>query len=230
MENSSLKQREDELFQRWPRTGSGFVTDGATDANSYESAECKVAFILKEPNGENGSWDMRSFAADGARAHTWNNIVRWSRVLKNLATDISWSGLEAVSKTDRMRELRSIVMMNLKKEPGGAVTDRVLLHSAASVDKLLLREQYELYEPNFTIFGGSGWLAKAALFDGEMKWHMGRRGIPFALTSTGDVIIDFWHPNARYPAYLLAYALVDVAREAIAERQHLQSCSATSNT
>jgi hypothetical protein len=210
-----VRKAEQRLFTRWQANGRPFVGDGVVDEVAYLASRPRLLFVLKEVNSpDNSDWDLRTFIADGARSQTWNNVTRWVRGIRALPEELSWEDLALVTQDQRREVLRSIVAVNLKKEPGGHTTKNETLSEAVHRDAPLIREQLELYQPDLTIACGS---ITASLLGEVMSlphpWATTKRGIPFARSDALGTVISYSHPGARVNDALLHYGLVDAIRE-----------------
>jgi hypothetical protein len=93
--------------------------DGAVDAEAFASAKVRVVFVLKEVNeaDPNGELDLRGFLRSGGRGQTWNNVARWTQTILR---GVAWPECRVIDGQIRRETLRSIAVVNLNKEGGGA--------------------------------------------------------------------------------------------------------------
>lgn len=215
---SRLGEREDALFDRW-RGGLGrdsgrFVPDGAVCAETFESTDTRIVFLLKEVNDpDGGNWDLREFLRDGGRGATWNNVTRWTKGLLALPQLLPWGDLEHIDKEARIGTLRNIAAVNLKKVPGGGGADVDVLRDFARRNREYLRRQLELYRPSLIV--GCGGDVTSVLFGEilpEPDWRRSVRGVRYARIE-GATYLDYYHPNARISGNLLNYGLIDSVQE-----------------
>lgn len=239
-----LTDRENDLFEDWSQElGSElFVRDGAVDPEAHESCCVKLLFVLKEVNDPGGGgWDLRCFLKGGGHASTWNNVARWvegiETVVKRRRTHgdladevIPWETLvgrgRELKEERRKKWLRQIVVVNLKKTPGGGSTDYDELEKAVNRDRSRIEQQLSLYAPDYVIMCGSrisdllvGAESKSkGIYQHDDKaWRRTARGIWYREIGTTP-FIAYWHPQARLPAPLLHYGLIDAVRE-LADRR-----------
>lgn len=213
----TIKEQERKFFEVWSKNRSGFVADGIVDEKSYLSSYPKLMFILKEVNDPGGgNWDLRDFLREGARTQTWNNIARWIKGIRNLSQDIEWRIAKEMSEQDRREILKSICAINLKKSPGGYITDNDSLSKVAIEDKDYLNQQFSLYDPDLVICCGSvvsHLFDSLILFPNKPEWKSTRRGIWFHKYEEKKYVIAYSHPEARVADCLLFYGIVDAVRE-----------------
>ncbi len=211
-----IKDMENSLFEEWAKNRSGFVKDGVVDEDAYLKSSPKLVFILKEVNDpDGGGWDLRKYIRNGARPQTWNNITRWTYGIQNIKKDISWSELQQITEEQRKSTLKSICVINLKKSPGGSTTDNDILAKEAREDKIFLKRQFSLYNPDLVICCGKGvseiFCELMDLPPGE--WKMTKRGIRYYEYTKKKYVVEFFHPQARVASHLLYYSLIDAIRE-----------------
>lgn len=209
-----IKEQEDAWFAELRKEHPSAVADGVVDEKEYLQTTPKIVFILKEVNGGAG-WDLREFLQGGGRAQTWNNITRWTKGLIEPETANDWNEYRYISPEQREQYLRKIVTVNLKKIPGGSVSDgrEIYKHGSANLD--FIEKQLRLYEPDLAICCGTG----GALYemwhgddDAEWEstsndiWYFRHDCVPF---------ISYKHPAARMKADRLFYELMSAVKECI---------------
>lgn len=217
--NMRIKEREDELFDRWAKRRPGFVRDGVVDEPSYLKSGIKLLLVLKEVNSPNeGGWDLRQHLREGQPGKTWTAVAQWVHGVRHLERDISWDELGEIGlprkELQRRELLRSVCVMNLKKSPGGSVSDPERLEKIAQEDRAFLNEQFRLYSPDLVICGGTSHIFQREIDLGQpLKWRATRRGIRFHEFLPHRYVIAFWHPHARVGPPLLYYGLIDAIKE-----------------
>ena len=182
MEAARIRDAEDEIFRRLhAAVGENLVRDGVVDADQYVESDLRTLLILKEVNDPGGGgWDLRHFLSKGGRSQSWNNVARWVRAIQCLPDDLDWSVLEPVGADDRKDLLSKIAVMNLKKIPGGAVSNGGQIYSAASKIRQLLQDQFNIYAPDLVICCGTAGIAEALVFEGQsLHWQKTGRGVSY---------------------------------------------------
>ncbi len=210
----SIRESEEELFQRWGSGVKWFVKDGVIDEEAYQNSEKKILLILKEVNDQNGGgWDLRSYVKNGGRSQTWDTVTRWLMHIREIDTDIPWSTLEKISNDQRIEQLKSIAVMNLKKSPGTHTAIHKDVSKVAHEDRDYLNEQFKLYKPDLVICCGTSWIFHEVIkFVNEVKWSSTTRGVRYH-TMDGTTIIDYAHPEVRCSKDMRHYPLIDALRE-----------------
>jgi hypothetical protein len=219
---TTIKQNEIELFHRHEKEHGKLVRDGVVDEVRYRDSRPKLLFLLKEVNHPNApeDWDLRDYVEDDPRSYTWDNVARWVLGLRNLDEDICWIRVQERMKNERIDLLRSIVVMNVKKEPGGAAAHKGELVRWANSHRELLQEQFLFYKPDLVICCGYD-VSDAAKAAGIIKPGSGtqtKRGVWYTKIMENTSWITFYHPQARYPHHLMYYGLIDAAREVLLQK------------
>ena len=210
----NISDLEEQLFSQWQGSREGFVRDGVVSEKDYLESNPKVAFILKEVNDpDGGGWDLREFIAEGGRSQTWDNITRWVHGIRNRKSIPNWDFYSEITNEFRMEILRSICAINLKKSPGTHTTDNVSLNAVANEDKPYIQRQFEIYDPDMTICGGTGDLFKCVVDHDSKDWKTTSRGILWYERDANKYVISFSHPEARVHDPLLVYGLLDAVNE-----------------
>ena len=208
-----IREREDALFERWQSHRPLLVRDGLVDEEAFLASSPRTVLVLKDVNGpDGGGWDLRNVLREETRWQTWGTVARWMRGLRELERDLTWAEIEAKPPPDeRLDAVRSLCVVNLKKEPGAASSNRSDVERYAREDAAYLREQFALYDPDLVICGGVG-ITYASVV-GADHWQRTTRGVRYYETGDGCHVIDYYHPQVRYPLDMLYYTLLDAVRE-----------------
>ncbi|WP_069648988.1 hypothetical protein [Caloranaerobacter ferrireducens] len=208
-----ITNNENKLFKLWSQNRPGFVSDGVVCEDSYISAKIKIVYILKEVNDiDGGNWDLREFVRNGARANTWNNITRWTLGIINIDKELCWDEIENITIEQRKKYLKSICVINLKKTPGNYVCNEDELCRIAKEDKLYLKKQISLYDPDLIICCGTSDIYHS-IFNEPVEWKRTNRGIWYYEYKKDKYLISYLHPEARVRDNLLFYGLIDAIKE-----------------
>lgn len=149
-----IKEKEQQLFQRWREKYDYFITDGLLDEDEWNKQRYKILFVLKEANWENANGDLCEFLLSESSASywkTWNNVARWTKALLE-----GGDYPRSVSKADKTDWLRKVAIMNLKKVGGNSAAKNNMVYAYAKSDRAYLKKQIALYEPDIIICCGRG--------------------------------------------------------------------------
>lgn len=205
--------REKACFVEWRKKHCRIVPDGAVHPATYEASDLKLLFVLKEVNNiDDPEWDLRTYLCKyGGRGQTWNNVARWVAALTPGGAASPWDQICSIDDNVRRHRLRGVATMNVKKTSGMGSSNWNMLEQFAREDTCLLKEQFEIYEPDFAVFCGVplDWIPQFI----DVTPRRTQRGIEFREYKEQKYGIAFWHPQARYPAQFLYYSLADAATE-----------------
>jgi len=214
-----MDKEEFELFEEWKKLRENFCPDGVVDYQAYLSSKPRIMVVLKEANST-VSIDLREFVRNGGRNQTWSNIARWVYGLQRLDEELCWQELEQLNNNDKRVEiLKSLIVFNLKKAPGGHTTEFKEFQKVANEDNRLINKQFSIYfrkehRPDIIIACGTD---TSDLFNGIVElpgqWKQTTRGINYFEFSAGKFFIKYVHPEARVPDCLLTFPLIDAVKE-----------------
>lgn len=204
----TIKEKEQSLFAEWRKVQkySCFISDGVFDEEEWNKQSCKILFVLKEANWENGNEDLcRYLLSEKSSTYwkTWNNVARWTKAILE-----GGEYPPNVSKADKTYWLRKVAAMNLKKVGGDAVAENDTIYSFAQRDKVYLKRQIEIYEPDIIICCGRGEGKNADILHDVVfaeeevsEWKEPILQYNYFLAKIHDKInipvVSFYHPQMR---------------------------------
>ena len=139
-------------------------------------------------------------------------MARWVHGIRNLDSIPDWSFYSEINNEFRIEVLKSICVLNLKKSPGTHTAVQATLDTVANEDKNYIKSQYEIYDADLTICGGTGDLFKSVVGH-EFEWKTTKRGIYWYERDANKYVVSFSHPEARVQNSLLVYGLLDAIHE-----------------
>ena len=205
-----IKEQEKRLFARWraEREYRCFISDGVIDENEWNKQSCKILFVLKEANWENGNTDLCEFLlSENSSTYwkTWNNVARWTKALLEKG-----EYPYRVTNADKSRLLRKVAVMNLKKVGGNAVADSDTICEYARADREYISAQISLYDPDIIICCGRGKGKNADILHDTVfestsvsDWQdsLTESEYNYFILSTVDgrsvPVVSFYHPQMR---------------------------------
>ena len=214
----SLEEQENAIFKPWRERRPDLVADGVVEETRWLQSRPRLLFLMKEVNDKGGGgWDSREFLLGGARARTWDVVTRWVKGIRALPDILPWKPLSLIGVDDRREELSTIAHVNLKKSPGGNVTNNEELARASTEDAMFVSKQLALYPADLVICCGS---VVADLHDDlrpseffSSDWGKSTRGVSYRQINRGGMLISYSHPEARIDKNLLHYGLIDAVAE-----------------
>ena len=198
--------------------------DGIVDERVYSNQKDRLAFLLKETNGNTSKgekpecykeWDYvgwirdKQSMGDEALYQTFRNIAMWTAefydTFERGETDkAKYLDAGALQINAELREvLRKIAVINLKKTFGGGTTDWNDLDSYLNQEVCdVLREEINMAEPTVVLCGGQ------QVFDFVCRIHRLENCRPLTIETPGGrlveyipawdmVYVNFCHPACR---------------------------------
>ncbi len=208
----NIDNQEKELFDEWKYNVPGFIPDGIIDEKCYLRSSPRVLYLLKEVNG-GVDWSLKDYIKAGARAQTWNNIARWQYGIQNIDKDIDWQNISYITDDWRKEQLKSICVVNIKKQSGTTTSDWNQLKKFATENKSYLTRQIQLYSPELIICCGTKEIYSKVLYSQTFETdQITQRGICY-VNNSSRTVISYVHPAARIKDSILYYGLMDAVKE-----------------
>ena len=200
---------------------NGICYDGIVDEKSWRNTKYKLAFLLKETNGndKNGEkievqsdwdyigWIKKLSTKEEPLYPTFRNIAMWSSVFfdifENGETDMGkYIDNSTLKITDELlSNLRKIAVVNLKKSWGTGSSDWNELDKHLSNDKIrsLLIKEMDLINADVVICGSNQVFDFAlTIWGGAKKEFSTPNGNTINYFETGKtVFVQFYHPACR---------------------------------
>lgn len=200
----TISNREHELFTEWAALSSPFIRDGVVEPGSYAGSTPRIVFLLKEVNAPQlAEGDLRPYLASGARWQTWNNVARWTQVIRASYpaphTRPNTGSYRHCTPATRAEVLRSIAVVNVKKSPGGPQANHRALEAAVSTHGAFIARQLAIYDWEWIVAGG---LPPGAVIDripglAGVPWEFTGNKVPFKRFGPTRILISLPHPAAR---------------------------------
>jgi hypothetical protein len=199
----------DELFDRWrnstPEYQDNFCCDGIIHPEKWNLVSPKVLIVLKESNNYNG--DLRSLIRDdwqGARSTLWNNVGRWVYGIQQTTK----TGIPLLSEAEENLDqaLLSTAILNLKKKPGGSSSDNAEIMDYAVRDSQFIKNEIKIINPDVIICGNTFNAFMKAIAPAETT----RSANNYSSIWGSRIILNYWHPSARYPKVMMYYTLLSI--------------------
>lgn len=214
----SLNQQLDTLFEEWSKEKcfrkGNFFKDGIINETLYNKQTKKLLFIAKEPNKANHKGSEKDFREE------WKKGIPDYRIAKQIA---EWSNgifnnfprLQSLKQDKSV--LEKIAFINVKKTPGGGVTNKKDIDKYFELENNLrnLKKQIDIIAPNMIILGLRDLGIKERIF-GALEWKETGYSVNYAKFKQATVI-DFYHPSSRIPpnaSYCLLEKIINITENA----------------
>lgn len=215
-----------------------FIYDGVVDAERYLSSPLKVCFLLKEcylteTDVQNDVKDYENYLLSGTypENHHWIKHIRRDgddytySLVNNLRDDAPWymwNRVKVMADTifhgaqiemENQSPLHSIAVVDIKKSNGLPSSDFEDILRYAKEDRELIEQELLLLDSKVIVCGGTLdiCLASGLIPRNELKEICAfapRSGLRKAYQWESRIILDTWHPSARfnYESFKSAYA------------------------
>ena len=184
----SIAAQEEKLFARWEKVRNPFfVRDGVVCEEAYNDLELKTAFVMKEYANEDNArkgHDLREEELKQPFGLGWWKVARI---------------LHGIRKIDNPQELwneemhPSICAFNLNKKGGNPSTNMVELALIAMQDRKFIQRQFEIYDPDLTICGGTYQIFRFVCGH-KGKEEQTKKGKPWYQRSRDKYVVGIDHP------------------------------------
>lgn len=208
------------LFEKWQQNtglsieGKTFSPDGIVCPEIWfnENNKPKILFVLKETN----RWCnlCKYVVKENAKWQTWNNIARWTYLLRHLhdkSIEEIWQHVKSINTFQRINNLNHIALVNIKKRPGGKSTNsHTLIEEFKRSNKTYILDEIALFgHVDYIVCCGKGIAHCISQCYNSLRWKN-----KVAITPEGTVVIDFLHPQARSKKKDMLKQLYELASQA----------------
>lgn len=218
MFDKAIYEKEHESIYRWYREkyagrNSCLIPDGVLDPEQYTG----ILFLLKEAYSKNqqfGEWDLAKTLAKSGPWGPWGHVAKWVYGLLHTDAhtvaayrDLSWAEKNAL--------LRKMAVINLKKVDGKTSSTHEDLIQVTTANAEILRREIAHVRPRIIVCGGTFRYLKE-LYGIEIDQNCDNRYDWLDLGERKNVLVlDYFHPSARYPELLTYYGLSNIYHQAL---------------
>lgn len=175
----------------------------------------RVCYFLKEAytSNENG-YNLVEDLHDCERPWTmWRKVAIWTQAIYNAFNDNICEYDDEVLRSKEKEIIDRIAVVNVKKSNGGSESEYEDLKKYALEDRLEIKRELEIIQPDIIVCGNNLSLLKLVL--GEELQNDDTWDNMLALWKD-TLVLDYYHPAVHYPNRVNYYALMaicDVARK-----------------
>ena len=219
----NITKAEDILFEKWMTecAGEKFVKDGAPSPDDFAASHKRCLIVLKEVNWDQNEvqdaskpFELREQLKDDPD-QWWRTVANWCAGITRIHTelDLSWKSLQQEPITQC---LKPFAFMQLKKTPGGGLSDPAEIRRRSDSDKIFIKEQINIYEPEVILGCGTANDVARILGEDASKWKETSRGVRYLeiqLYKHKTYLIDYMHPSARAAKNVVCYGILDAYHE-----------------
>lgn len=176
---------------------SRLVLDGIVNVDLYNSSKYKILWILKEPYGD-GNMDYSTFIEEDFKfkAKFPSAPKMWERIIYTnygILNDFpKWDDMDWLHESATVfNSIKCCALINLKKIPGGTISNYYEIQKCYTRAKQIIREQISLIRPDIIICGGTFKLIRE---DFEI-YHPLISNNDFGHLSGDQLFINAYHPS-----------------------------------
>ena len=235
----NLNKHNNELLNKWrdshlKRGYTKFIYDGIVNKESWDAADKKICFFLKEAylKDDVETADLCDWLNKYDLWRMWWVVSDWIYGIEN-TTSISISAFDEKllnEKTPANKRVRSAAIINIKKSNGNTNSEHEDLETFANNDKELIKQQFSEIDPQIIVCGNTGYYFETvfgydpetanscAEYNGTKINHeiFNQKGYAWA---GNTLIIDFCHPSNRFMRMGKYYAFCALYQQALIEKQ-----------
>jgi hypothetical protein len=187
------------------------VVDGVINPEQYLKAPLKVMWLLKEANAKGAeTWYYQDAFTEQSwldkHANRRSSLRRPFYVSYGILTHdekLSWATIPHIlqpigEKFTPRQAVQQIAFVNIKKIPGGSNSSDMEIEQAYQDDRDLLKSQFDLYDPDVVILGGTMKYIDKSDFPGlsQAKEQHSEFGNYYYDTES-KLYVNTWHPGVR---------------------------------
>ena len=193
-----------------------FIRDGIVCEEKWEAQHTpRVCYFLKEAytSNENG-YNLVKDLHDCEHPWTmWRKVAIWTQAIHNAFDGNICEYDDEVLRSKEKEIIDCIAVVNLKKSNGGSGSEYEDLKKYAVEDKMEIKHELEIIQPDIIVCGNNLSLLKLVL--GEELQDDDAWDNMLAIWKD-TLVINYYHPAVHYPNRVNYYALMsicDVARK-----------------
>lgn len=220
IDKEQYRKEHEEIYsiyrEKYADRKSFLISDGVVDTEHYAG----ILFFLKEAYSREqvfGEWDLAKGLADTGPWGMWHHVAKWTYGLLNTDEtcvapfcDINWDMRNAM--------LRKIAVVNVKKVNGASTSENEDLEQYVKNNEDALRKEIVHVKPKIIICGGTFNFLKD-IFGMQISRSCDNLYYWMDLGMGEKVLVlDYYHPAARYPEILSYYGLVNIYQQALVKK------------
>ena len=189
----SISEQEEKLFAEWEKGKEYFVRDGVVCEKTYQASTPMVAFVLKEYGDPDNlhkveeKFDLRNEELKTPHGNTWWKVAKILHEIRLMDDPVKKEHLNCDMHP-------SVCVFNLDKEGGHKSTDMTVLALRAMKDAHFIRRQFEIYDPDLTLCGGTFDVFRYLLGHEYINLEETKGHVQWYARNTGKYVVGIKHP------------------------------------
>ena len=185
-----------------------FVSDGPIDPDRWLEIPRRVLFLAKEAYGYTGpgeTWDLPKLVREewkGPKFNFWWTLGYWAYGIQRLTNGGPIPSNPKASELwkEVTESVLASAIVNIKKSGGCPSSDDDDLRKYVHADRDLIERQVECLSPHVMVCCNTWHLVKDV-------WRHAEQISEQVHNIDGMLMLDFWHPAARYPDVMTYYTV-----------------------
>ncbi len=215
-----MKELEN-LFDMWEKKHlekgyKRFIRDGIVDEKWWlqEQKVPKICYFLKEARTEQKEgYNLIKDLYNYEPWNLWQRVAVWTQAIQFVFAGERAYNEEKI-KLKAETAIRQIAVVNVKKSDGLAESNEKDLLKYVQEDKLEIKKELQIINPDIIVCGYTFGMLKAVLGD---ELDVEKTSDTMYGFWKDKLIIDYYHPACHYPNRVNYYALMSICRLALAE-------------
>lgn len=222
------------LFESWKKKekhlGKIFNSDGIICEEEWKKQDKKILFILKEAYHRDikivNDYDLaEDLSNNGPWKNIWKRVAEWSYGLVKTTSNYT-EPYRSLNEAEANSYLKKVAVINIKKSDGKSKSDYNEIIQYAEYDAKEILREIEIINPDIIVCGYTIGSLNAALKKMDptfipFKYNKKATSENYHYVWKNRIIIDYYHPAARYPALMSYYGLMGCYRDALKNKNEV---------
>lgn len=216
------------LFESWKKKekhlGKIFNSDGIICEEEWKKQDKKILFILKEAYHRDikivNDYDLaEDLSNNGPWKNIWKRVAEWSYGLVKTTSNYT-EPYRSLNEAEANSYLKKVAVINIKKSDGKSKSNNKDIIQYAEYDAEEILREIEIINPDIIVCGYTIGPLNAALKKMDptfiqFKSNKETTSENYHYVWKNRIVIDYYHPAARYPALMSYYGLMGCYRDAL---------------
>lgn len=222
------------LFESWKKKekhlGKIFNSDGIICEEEWKKQDKKILFILKEAYHRDikivNDYDLaEDLCNNGLWKNIWKRVAEWSCGLVKTTSNYT-EPYRSLNEAEANSYLKKVAVINIKKSDGKSKSDYNEIIQYAEYDAEEILREIEIINPDIIVCGYTIGPLNATLKKMDptfvpFKYNKKATSENYHYVWKNRIVIDYYHPAARYPALMSYYGLMGCYRDALKNKNEV---------
>ena len=216
MNIKTMRAEMESLFQEWEAAHKQkgyerFIRDGIVSPKDwYGQPTPKICYLLKEARRDVEGYNLVEDLQASGPWQMWKKVAVWTEAIFQAFGDGKEYDQERI-QTNIRQNINRIAVINVKKSNGQSKSDYQELKKYAKEDRVFLRRELDIINPDIIVCGYTSHCLRVILGD---DWKNNKTDMTLFGEWNGKLVIDYYHPASKYPHRVNYYALMSICQVA----------------